>query len=88
MPKHWSQACRWLTWRHQPAASERRSVCSKEATHAPAARPAEREREASNLIRSNGGRWKHSEEMVRALKVWVCGEFDSWTMACCKGELK
>jgi hypothetical protein len=28
----------------------------------------EREREASNLIRSNGGRWKHSEEMVRALK--------------------
>ena len=32
---------------------------------------AEREREASNLIKSNGGRWKHGDAMVAALK--VCG---------------
>ena len=42
--------------------------------HAPARLlDAEREREASNLIRSNGGRWKHGEEMIRALKVGGAG---------------
>lgn len=45
-----------------------------------AAPPAEREREATELIRSNGGRWKFSDEMVRALKVRKpCGE--AWTVA-------
>jgi len=30
---------------------------------------AEREREAGTLIKSNGGRWKHGDELGRAIRV-------------------
>lgn len=33
--------------------------------------PAEREREAFALVKSNGGRWKHGNEMGCALKVML-----------------
>jgi hypothetical protein len=33
---------------------------------------AEREREAFALVKSNGGRWRHGEEIGRALKVTLC----------------
>ena len=51
--------------RHGSPAALRHLLINTRALHAGAAR----EREAGELIKSNGGRWKKGEEMVRALKV-------------------